>query len=612
MSDDFDELFDEAPVERMGAEGIPIRGNVIDLDERHITGRATPRGLGDMAWDALAWAQGDRSAGERLTEDASGYLEADGHGTTGIDHLLQAATLGLADEGRGFVRAGRAALERGDLLDGLTGDRPSYERFQADYRRERDTARRELEEGAEARPGLSALGTAAGIGVAAPLTPSLGIGAGGGALARIGGAAVEGGIYGAAGGFGSSDADLTDGAELARDTVGGALMGAVAGGALRAGGEALSTARAAVPGVRTAADRARIAATAGPGPGLTDRAVRELAGANPSPERLREVADTLRRLDIAPAAGTTDDIARAAGEATDRLDADRLAMIDEILAASPDGEGRIPLSRVLRSLDEVGDDLGSRAVDRPYAPIARRVADDFAATYGEPPTPPAPWHRIGARDPDPMIPYRTLGEEISAMRNRTRWLDPEVGEVAPPEAIRRRLHGALRDVQDDYAAALLGPESADRLRRIRGDMRVSIGASEAADRHLSRSARYTLGGLSDMTAAGAGAASGATPAQLATLLGLRRAVAARGPSLRATGLETVARVLDAAPERLGPWADVLRRLISAGVGMETAHEHLFAADPDYRAAVEALDDTGEGAPDDFASMWAELPEETDE
>lgn len=609
---DFEDIFAEAEEEpdlpvTMGEEGIPIRARITQLDPIDIVGDRPPeRGAWDMLMDFGRSAMDPAGAGVRSREDLRSYLDpGTPHGTTGIDHALQVLTLGTSDEIGGAVDAARAAYDRGELDDWLMGDRTAYERGQAEYRAARDRRRRELEEGGAARPGLATLGTATGLAASVPVTPSLGLGRTGGMAARIAGAGAEGALYGAASGFGSSDAEDIEG--MLSDTATGAVTGAVSSSVLRGGAEALGAAAGRAPAVRVEADRARIGSTAGPGPALTDRAVRELAGANPTPERLAEVANTLRRLDIAPAAGTVEDIGRAATSATERLDASRLAQIDDIVNASPDGEGRIPLDDVLGALRGEADRLESSAADRPYARLARDRARDFLETYGLTPD--------GEIDLDATIPYRTLGDEITRYSDRTNWLDPEMGDIRPPTEIARRMHGALRDVQDTYAEGLLGPEAREALRRTRGDMRVAIGAADMAERGAGRATRRNLFGLGDLSAGNMAASAGASPGYLAAVVGARRALEARGPTLRATGLETVANLLERAPERLGPWAGALRRMMAVAGGIEGAHAALMDQDEGYRSMVEGLEDEGAGAdvsPEDFADAWESAEEDDTE
>lgn len=617
---DFDQIF-AAAEEDVGPEGIPSRGRVMRLDRVDIVGRRPPpaRGLLDYAADAGRVMTGDLSAVSRLGEDVrSAFDPATPHGTTGIDHMVQIPTAGFADEIRGLTRATMGAVERGELLDAILAN-PSptgggaHTRLRADYVGERDRARRELAEGAEERPGLAALGTATGIAASIPISPSVPVGGAATPAARVLSGMATGGAYGAAGGVGGSEAELSDVPATVRAGVTGGVGGALLGGTIGAAGEGYRRMVGRSGSMTEAADRARIGATAGPGPGLTDRAVRELAGANPSAERLAEVAGRLRRLGIAPAAGTTEDVLRLAREATEGLDTQRTGLIEEILAASPDGEGRIPVSRVLEELDRVAGELEGSVATRAYAPMVRARAREFSDIFATGPD--------GTIDLDATIPYERLGREISDLNQLTQWLDPEAGAVRVPTRVARDTVGALRDVQDEFAASVTSPELADRLRGIRGDMRVSLGAEEAAERGLSRRSRHALVGLGDIGAANVGAAGPeGSLGRAGLLLGARRMLEARGPSLRATGLETVARLLGSNPERLGAWGPVLTRAASLFGGIEAAHATLMDREPEYAAAVEELEASEEEAPeapaepvtgDSFAEMWDSLPEDTE-
>ena len=152
-----------------------------------------------------------------LDDEQPGAWQAAGEGA------LQGATLGFEDEIEGGVKAlAKKAFHTTEksLVD--------------QYREDRDHARERAARAQAAHPMAFGAGQIGGGVLTAALAPELGLGRG------ILGAARAGAVYGAAGGLGDSQADLTKGdvQGAVADTLHGAAAGAATGGALGAAAEA--------------------------------------------------------------------------------------------------------------------------------------------------------------------------------------------------------------------------------------------------------------------------------------------------------------------------------------------------------------------------------------
>lgn len=151
--------------------------------------------------------------------------------TTGAGEALlrggaQGATLGFGDEIQGAVQAGLGRV----LPESLGGFGPEHKTSLAeDYQQQRDVARKENADAAQAHPEAFTAGSIAGGALPAILAPGSGIGAG----AALGGAS----------GLGASNAD----------TVAGALEDAAKGAALGAGAAGVGKVLARAPAVAGAA-----------------------------------------------------------------------------------------------------------------------------------------------------------------------------------------------------------------------------------------------------------------------------------------------------------------------------------------------------------------------
>jgi hypothetical protein len=152
------------------------------------------------------------------------YQEEPGMIESGLRGLEQGATLGFGDELNGAMST---------LLDTLTGRNKNLSILD-DYAKQRDESRAAFKAAEDAHPYISGAANLAG-GIAPALLT------GGASLPEqgIAGAAKLGALYGAVGGLGNSEADLTRGqvGQSIRDTATGGVMGGVLGGAVHAGAE---------------------------------------------------------------------------------------------------------------------------------------------------------------------------------------------------------------------------------------------------------------------------------------------------------------------------------------------------------------------------------------
>lgn len=151
-------------------------------------------------------------------DDYADRPEAEEHAPSKTESFLrgaaQGATLGLADEGVGVLQGGWRALT-------------SDQSFGDAYREARDESRTANKAAEDANGGSYLLGNLAG-GVATAFVPGLNVAKAAGA----GGAILRGAATGALAGFGSSDADVTQGeiGKAALDTALGGGLGGVVGG----------------------------------------------------------------------------------------------------------------------------------------------------------------------------------------------------------------------------------------------------------------------------------------------------------------------------------------------------------------------------------------------
>jgi hypothetical protein len=150
----------------------------------------------------------------------------------------QGATLGAADEIMSGIGTAYARLTRPDLFEDQS--------IADTYREGRGIAREADKAAQEANPLTYLGGNVAGSIATMKALPTVMPTKGATVMQRVGNAAASGGVYGAASGLGSSEADLTNGEieQAALDSATGAGTGAVLGGVLQGAMDSPAIARA--------------------------------------------------------------------------------------------------------------------------------------------------------------------------------------------------------------------------------------------------------------------------------------------------------------------------------------------------------------------------------
>lgn len=520
-----------------------------------------------------------REAGLTRTAD---WLES---GTAGGTGAVQGATMGFADEIGGAVAGAGALLEGEDAGEA--------------YSSTRDRMRRIADSDREASPTAYGVGELAGAVATAPLLPGLTGARAATTAGRIGHAALEGTAYGMAGGFGTSDGDLTTG-EGREDAFVDTMAGGVGGGVFGAGGgvvaEGLGAGANALRRSAERADELRVASVVGSGNSpLSVRAQRDVAAL---PGGTAGAAERIRRMGIGSRFGTIEDAAREASRAVDDTDASLGSFYGELDAALPDG---VPAERFARSFEDVAGDLRGNPETAALAPRQDTRAEAWRTAVGGGERLPG----IGptTRTPPGMMSSRGAREALGTMREGVDFIGSSEGRTAASaeaEAYRRG-----RRVLDDVADEVLPPARAAEFRPLRADAATARTIERYAAPAAMRADRAGPS-LTGAMAANAAASMGGGPyAALATGMGagaLRR----RLPAARATAAEAVRSLLASGRARdLGEYgpamANALRR--GAEVFMGT-HAALMRADPDYAATVEAAT-ADEGADPDWAADFIE-------
>lgn len=511
-------------------------------------------------WDSLT-----NSPGRVAADTFIGSSE----GTTGEYQGAGAGTVGAFDA---------ITLGHGDEIGAAVSGRPI-----ADVRQQARTAR-------EQNPSMHTIGNLSGnllLGAAIP-APT------GGRLARIGGAALQGGGLAALGAHGYSDADTPEQRYQAmRDAApGGALMG----GAMATGAEGLGwmaqrrtpqqldeLAQArdeALLGATTSSDR-RSAAIRAFGEGETPAAID--ASRSRAAQALRDsgvmtYGNGLPRIQTPHQAGqrfaqgmqqqgeVMDEIATGMGSGGP-TGQDVAARLREAARPPEPGTFREPNA-------PVPGRAPSRVAGAPQRAAMEDFADRYATEYGDRPI--TFQDRIGE-----------LGDLEASGAYRTR----AGREIPLREEAQRQVGRAITGAYDEAVEAGLGPDAAGRYqesRRLYGPLREAQRQSQLANSPGM--------GMMDLMGAGIGGTAGATAMGSAGGFagGVAVPLAMRGyrsvePSVRAFGADVLYRVAQAHPEALGPYA---QRILEAGRrgGQALAVEHfvLSQRDPAYRQAIESI------------------------
>ena len=488
------------------------------LPEQQITGRVEPDPDADLtgsSWldDLLSAGRGalpsDRTAAaDRLVRRARRVLTDPGATLLG---LTDGATMGWSDE-LGGIFGSHPAQPGGVSRTGMRTE-PAIA-----YEDVRDRIRAAQSEAEERNPDAYSAGETAGM--LAPLLFSGGEAAAlesPGALATIGRGAAEGAGFGALAGAGESDAT---GVDLARDTATSALLGGAMGGVLSTVPAGARAARARAPRAQAEADLARVASVGG-GRGTISRTDPRIAEFARLPGGISGQAARIRRLG---SVGPLDSIARTAERSQEVLDrvADTGAMA-ETRQRLADAGHQAPVTAITDALEAEAQRLEGMASTRPYAQRARDLARQFVDTYGA----------------EGTIPYDQAIRELGQLSGEVPWQS----ERLAADAARGRRH-AIRDSLDTWIEGLLGPDEAARYREGRLDYQTARTAADQARARAESAAGNRGISLTDTIAAAGGQS---LTGGLARLL-LNRGWRMHEPALRATGAETLARLLSSVPE----------------------------------------------------------------
>jgi hypothetical protein len=447
---------------------------------------------------------------------------------SGIRGTAQGLSFGLADEATGAAEAAK---------DWLMNDPKG---FMDNYKKHRDESRKNYKSAEEANPGTYMAGQFAGGAGTALLSGGTGLGA----------LAAQGALQG----FGSSDADLTEGNYKGAigDTVIGGSLGAAGEAVGRLGGKALGYA-ANKTGLSNApswiadklgqtAENLAVKAT-----GATGNQANKFA-----PNAGRELLDRgIVRFgrtaeDVAErAAGASKEAGQAIGSALKDLDARGVKASDENVKAAIEGK--------IKELAEVpGNDTIIRQLNRELDNLYERGASELPVSIGE--------------------------KAKRAYQGQTNYASPEAEKKASAQ-----LASAFKE-EVESAAMKADPSIANKFIEDKKVYGLLKPIQEAAEKRASQLNQSPFGGFGDF-AAGAAGSIGGGPGVAATV-GARRILAPRLASSGAIIADNLADVVAKTPQALGKFAKPLAAAAARG-GNALAANHfvLLQTNPEYRDLV---------------------------
>lgn len=440
---------------------------------------------------------------------------------SGIRGTAQGLSFGLADEATGAAEAAK---------DWLMNDPKG---FMDNYKKHRDESRKNYKSAEEANPGTYMTGQFAGGAGTALLSGGTGLGA----------LAAQGALQG----FGSSDADLTEGNYKGAigDTVIGGSLGAAGEAVGRLGGKLLSKvpvgkAFDAVSGrLGQTAENLAVKAT-----GATGKQAENFA-----PNAGRELLDRgIVRFgrtaeDVAErAANASKEAGQAIGSALKDLDARGVkASVENVTSAI---EGKI------KELAEVpGNDTIIRQLNRELDNLYERGASELPVSIGE--------------------------KAKRAFQSQTNYASPEAEKKASAQ-----LASAFKD-EVESAAMKADPTIANKFMEDKKVYGLLKPIQEAAEKRASQLNQSPFGGFGDFAAGAAGSIGGG--AGVAATVGARRLLAPRIASSGAIIADNLADVVAKSPQVLGKFAKPLAAAAArGGNSLAATHFVLAQTNPEYR------------------------------
>ncbi len=500
-----------------------------------------PRGIIERGWDE--WVQGPQISTGRQDGAVRDFAAGIGNGLT----------FNFLDE----------IIGRGSELGSLFGGENT------DYETVRDQARATLRQSAEESPWAYGTGNIAGalptmlVPVGSAPAAATRLGQAGANIAHMGAVGVgAGGLAGA----GASEADTLGG--VVEDTLEGGGVGGVASATLGAGGEAVRAGlrglRNAVPGIMREANGARVSAATM----ATQPQMREMDRTMPG--GIPGMADALRRQNLT--GGTTESILRRAEPLLQPAGARIGATLDAVstpeLLSHPELSTRIlPADIMQRTTTNVTAPLRTqRAPDADAA--ANTIERYFMENLGD-------------------VPQGWAPNEIRPIQAGLRGQADY--HIATPNATRDAWQGvysqtrnAVEDAVERGGRQLNNPEMLPQYRQDKLDYQALLNVMRFAQARLAGQGSNRVVSLTDNMAAGAGAVAGGPIMAGAAWLG-NKLLRGREKSLYAGAMETIARLAQTSPERLGRYAAPVQRALQQGPA-EFAATHLVLSQtqPEYR------------------------------
>lgn len=517
-----------------------------------------------------------------------------------VESAARGAAQGVAfdfvDEISGALGAG------GDVLFGDTalGD------IDDAYVKNRDESRENFRRAQEDNPGLYTAGQVGG-GLATAFVPGLGwanAAKGAPLAARLGTAALAGGLTGA----GGSESSPTDIAEFGKDVAVGAGAGVLTQGLFDAAGPAIAAGarrvakpignavRGTAKWLKGSGEELAFKAAAGNQAKVWDEAVRQ--------GRVNEIGRDLLDDGVVTAGSTARDISERAGEKVDEAWEGMKELFDQVDQAAPQGvvSGKSIADKLRAYAKEIGG-TGNKALVGRLAEAADELEQLGTMTLAAAQREKNSWH-FTPGDPS-SVPKQVsnkvksiigggMEEGVDSYGKSAASVAEEV--VSPPSQFAEVLQtgngtsvpqqgGAVFREAEEVASQGIAPEKSlelyKALKSKYGNMATADDAAEITANRIAKNQKISLG---DKMAAAAGAAAGGWKGMA---LGVANKVAReRGASTGAVALDKIGDLLAKTPEAFGRWAPQLRDAAGRGNhALAVTHFLLLQQDPEYRKQV---------------------------